>query len=67
MQLLLDGARDYAIYMLDRAGSVVSWSINAERLKGYRGHEVIGESYTRFFTPADAVTGYFSVATSRWS
>ncbi|WP_432835094.1 sensor histidine kinase [Dactylosporangium sp. CA-092794] len=57
LQLLLDGARDYAIYMLDPDGRVVSWSSNAERLKGYRGEEIIGESYTRFFTPEDRASG----------
>jgi PAS domain S-box-containing protein len=56
-QLLLDGARDYAIYMLDRGGRIVSWSANAERIKGYRGEEIIGESYSRFFTPEDLAAG----------
>jgi PAS domain S-box-containing protein len=57
LQLLLDGARDYAIYMLDRQGAVVSWSANAERLKGYRTEEVIGRSYAMFFTAEEAAAG----------
>ncbi|MEV0131976.1 PAS domain S-box protein [Dactylosporangium sp. NPDC050688] len=57
LQLLLDGARDYAIYMLDRQGLIVSWSANAERLKGYRAEEVIGHSYAKFFTAEDAAAG----------
>ena len=57
LQLLLDGARDYAIYMLDRSGTVVSWSINAERLKGYHSNEIIGQSYAHFFTAEDIEAG----------
>jgi PAS domain S-box-containing protein len=57
LQLLLDGARDYAIYMLDADGTVVSWSVNAERLKGYRSEEIIGESHARFYTPEDRAAG----------
>ncbi|MER7009235.1 PAS domain S-box protein [Dactylosporangium sp. NPDC000555] len=57
LQLLLDGARDYAIYMLDPEGCVVSWSGNAKRIKGYRSEEIIGESYARFFTPEDRAGG----------
>ncbi|MDG6104936.1 PAS domain S-box protein [Dactylosporangium aurantiacum] len=57
LQVLLDGARDYAIYMLDRQGSVVSWSANAEQLKGYPAEEVIGHSYAMFFTAQDAAAG----------
>lgn len=57
LQLLLDGARDYAIYMLDRQGLIVSWSANAEQLKGYRAEEVIGHSYAMFFPTEDAADG----------
>ncbi|MGI5247263.1 PAS domain S-box protein [Dactylosporangium sp. CA-139066] len=57
LQLLLDGARDYAIYMLDPDGRIVSWSVNAERLKGYRSEEIIGDSYERFFTAEDRAAG----------
>jgi PAS domain S-box-containing protein len=57
LQLLLDGARDYAIYMLDPAGHIVSWSLNAERLNGYDSEETIGESYARLFTPEDRAAG----------
>ncbi|MER7275213.1 PAS domain S-box protein [Dactylosporangium sp. NPDC000244] len=57
LQLLLDGARDYAIYMLDPDGRIVSWSVNAERLNGYRSDEIIGEDYARLFTPEDCEAG----------
>ncbi|MEV6925962.1 PAS domain S-box protein [Dactylosporangium sp. NPDC051485] len=57
LQILLDGARDYAIYMLDPDGRIVSWSVNAERLKGYSSEEVIGRSDSIFCTPEDRAAG----------
>ena len=49
-QLLLKGARDYAIYMLDTGGNVRTWNEGAERLKGYRTDEVVGQHF-RIFLP----------------
>ncbi|MFI5906638.1 PAS domain S-box protein [Dactylosporangium sp. NPDC051541] len=57
LQVLLDGARDYAIYMLDPAGTIVSWSVNAERLNGYPSEETIGTSYACLFTADDQAGG----------
>ncbi|MDF2493421.1 PAS domain-containing sensor histidine kinase [Sphingomonas sp.] len=56
-QLLLDAVRDYAIYLLDADGHVVSWNAGAQRFKGYRAHEIIGEHFSRFYTPEDRATG----------
>jgi PAS domain S-box-containing protein len=55
---LVAGVRDYAIFLLDPEGRVVSWNEGAERIKGYRADEIIGEHVSRFY-PADAVA-------SRW-
>lgn len=52
-QLLVDGIKDYAIYLLDAEGRVNSWNTGAQRLKGYRADEIIGESFSRFYTPED--------------
>jgi PAS domain S-box-containing protein len=54
-RLLLRGARDYAIYMLDMQGRVRSWNVGAERLKGYTADEIIGRHF-RVFLP-EAVRG----------
>ena len=54
-RLLLRGARDYAIYMLDVQGRVRSWNVGAERLKGYTADEIIGRHF-RIFLP-EAVRG----------
>ena len=50
-QLLIDAVVDYAIYMLDLEGRVVSWNSGGVRLKGYTAGEIIGQSFSRFYTP----------------
>ena len=52
-RLLVEGVKDYAIYMLDDKGRVSSWNPGAERIKGYCAQEIIGQSYSRFFTEED--------------
>ncbi|MBV8880715.1 MAG: PAS domain S-box protein [Planctomycetaceae bacterium] len=52
-RLLVQSVQDYAIYMLDRRGNVVSWNPGAQRIKGYTAEEIVGEHYSRFFTPED--------------
>ena len=51
--LLLKGARDYAIYMLDTDGRVRSWNDGARRIKGYEADEIIGRHF-RIFLPEEA-------------
>ena len=52
-RLLIEAITDYAIYMLDPSGRVVSWNPGAQRFKGYAAEEVIGEHFSRFYTDAD--------------
>ena len=54
---LVQSVVDYAIYMLDFTGKVVSWNSGAERIKGYRADEVIGQHFSLFFTPQDRADG----------
>ena len=56
-RLLVQGVTDYAIYMLDRTGKVSSWNAGAERIKGYRAHEIIGEHFSKFYTEEDRRSG----------
>jgi len=56
-RLLVEGANDYAIFMLDPAGRVVSWNSGAERMKGYRAAEIVGEHFSRFYSPEDVAGG----------
>jgi PAS domain S-box-containing protein len=53
-RLLVENVRDYAIFMLDPDGRVTSWNAGAERIKGYRPEEIIGQHFSRFYPP-DAV------------
>src|SRR5690606_1939250 len=52
-ELLVSGVRDYAIYMLDPDGTVVSWNNGAEHIKGYTAAEIIGQNFSKFYTPSD--------------
>jgi PAS domain S-box-containing protein len=55
--LLVDGVTDYAIYMLDPVGRIVSWNAGAARIKGYRSEEVIGTHFSRFYSADDRAAG----------
>jgi len=55
--LLVESVRDYAIFMMDPAGNVASWNAGAERLKGYLADEIIGRSFSHFYTPEDVESG----------
>jgi len=56
-RLLIDAIKDYAIYMLDPEGRVSSWNPGAERFKGYTADEIMGENFSRFYTPEDRESG----------
>jgi PAS domain S-box-containing protein len=52
-QRLVLSVRDYAIFMLDSTGHILSWNPGAQALKGYRPEEIIGRHFSTFYTPAD--------------
>jgi formate hydrogenlyase transcriptional activator len=52
-RLLVEGAKDYAIFMIDPNGLVGSWNPGAQRIKGYRAEEIIGKHFSHFYTPED--------------
>ena len=56
-ELLVQSVTDYAIYMLDPTGIVTSWNAGAERFKGYRADEIIGDHFSRFYTEEDRRAG----------
>ena len=64
-RLLVEAVVDFAIYMLDVHGDVVSWNQGAERLKGYRAEEVIGTHFSRFYTETDRAAGVPMLALER--
>jgi PAS domain S-box-containing protein len=57
IELLINAVVDYAIYMLSLDGRVLTWNSGGERLKGYRAGEIIGQSFSQFFTPEDRAAG----------
>ena len=56
-RLLVEGVQDYAIYMLDPAGLIMTWNAGAERIKGYSAREIIGKHFSCFYTPEDRKSG----------
>jgi PAS domain S-box-containing protein len=56
-RLLLDGIHDYAIFMMDPRGQVISWNAGAERIKGYTADQIIGHNFSCFFPPEDIARG----------
>ena len=53
LRVFVESAQDYAIFMLDPEGRVVTWNEGAERLKGYHEEGIIGEHFSRFYTAED--------------
>ena len=56
-RLLVDSVRDYAIFMLDPQGYVLTWNAGAERIKGYRAAEIVGCHFSRFYPPEALARG----------
>jgi PAS domain S-box-containing protein len=52
-RVLVESVDDYAIYMLDPAGNITTWNRGAEKLKGYKASEIIGQNIARFFSEED--------------
>lgn len=55
--LLVQSVTDYAIYMLDPQGTVISWNAGAQRFKGYTAEEIIGQHFSRFYTEEEKRAG----------
>ena len=56
-RLLVEAITDYAVYMLDLNGRVVSWNAGAQRFKGYTAKEIVGEHFSRFYRDEDKARG----------
>jgi PAS domain S-box-containing protein len=57
LRLLVETVRDYAIFLLDPTGHIETWNAGAERFKGYRADEVIGQHFSIFYTSQDIAAG----------
>jgi PAS domain S-box-containing protein len=62
LELLLHALIDYALYLLNPDGYIVSWNPGARRLKGYEESEIIGQHFSRFFIPDDRKRGLPQIA-----
>ena len=58
LELLVEAVIDYALYLLNPKGEIVSWNPGARRLKGYEAEEVIGSRFHNFFTAEDQARGF---------
>ena len=56
-RMLVQGVRDYAIYMLDTEGRVTNWNSGAQSIKGYTAEEIVGQHFSRFYTDEDRARG----------
>jgi PAS domain S-box-containing protein len=56
-RLMVQGVRDYAIFMLDPTGHISTWNAGAERIKGYTSDEIVGKHFSIFYTPEDLESG----------
>ncbi|HWI92379.1 MAG TPA: PAS domain S-box protein [Flavisolibacter sp.] len=52
-RLMVEGVRDYAIFMLDSTGHIISWNEGAKRIKGWSANEIIGKHFSTFYTAED--------------
>ncbi len=56
-RLLVEEVKDYAIFMLDPTGKVLSWNEGARKIKGYTAGEIIGQHFSIFYTSEDIERG----------
>ncbi|HEX6267168.1 MAG TPA: PAS domain S-box protein, partial [Burkholderiales bacterium] len=56
-RLLVESVTEYAIFLLDMTGRVMSWNAGAERIKGYRTQEIIGRHFSVFYPPEQRAAG----------
>src|SRR3954471_9383733 len=56
-RLLVENVADYALYMLDPSGTITSWNIGGQRIKGYAPEEILGRHFSCFYTEVDRANG----------
>ena len=57
-RLMVEGVKDYAIFMLDAGGRISTWNSGARRIKGYEAGEIVGEHFSAFYTREDVKRGH---------
>ena len=64
-RMLVDGVKEYAVYLVDADGNITSWNAGAERISGYKAEEAIGMNVSAFYTATDRERGAAELALSR--
>ncbi|MCE3239074.1 MAG: sensory box protein [Gammaproteobacteria bacterium] len=54
----IETIKDYAIFILDTQGHILTWNSGAEAIKGYKAEEIIGQSFSKFYEPQAIATHY---------
>jgi len=57
-RLLVDNVKDYAIFVLDPEGHVLTWNEGARAIKGYSSNEIIGQHFSKFYLPEAVQSGW---------
>jgi PAS domain S-box-containing protein len=57
-RLMVEGMKDYAIFMLDPGGCITTWNEGAERIEGYREEEILGRHFSSFYSEEDVERGH---------
>ncbi len=55
LKLFVNSVQEYAIFLLDKEGKVASWNSGAQRIKGYNLEEIIGQHFSIFYPPEEAM------------
>src|SRR4029077_10128850 len=55
--ILVDSVEEYAIYMLDSSGNIVTWNTGAQKIKGYTAEQIVGKNFACFYTADDVAAG----------
>src|ERR1700745_2829856 len=55
--ILVDSVEEYAIYLLDPNGNIITWNTGAEKIKGFSTEEIIGKNFASFYTADDVAAG----------
>ena len=55
--ILVDSVEEYAVYLLDPNGNIITWNTGAEKIKGYSMEEIIGKNFASFYTADDVAAG----------
>src|SRR3984893_999709 len=57
-RLLVEGIRDYAIFVLDPEGNILTWNPGAQAMKGYARDEIVGQHFSKFYLPESVQSGW---------